>query len=133
MDSLKANPTRSPEAKSPIEVPWIKKESNAPEMYQDVIQTCGAPNKRVTDNVQTMTGTKWTGINRSSCIESGLTIPEHQHQNYAELKGGNFKIANIKLFHETTQVPLSFWCHDTEYLVEVRQHFLGIHQTGAQD
>jgi len=65
----------------------MKKESNAPEMYQDVIRTHGAPNKIVTDNAQTMTGTKWTGINRNYCIETGVTVPDHQHQNYSKVKG----------------------------------------------
>ena len=82
--------------KSKVEfIKLMKIESNAPGMYQDIIRTHGAPNKTVTDNAQTMTGTEWTGINRSYCIESGVTVPDHQHQNYAKLKGGNFKLAHI--------------------------------------
>ena len=100
----------------------MKKESNAPEMYQDIIRTHKGPNKLVTDNAQTMTGIKWTGINRSYCIESGVIVPHHQHQNYAELKGGNFKLATIKLFHETPWAPLSYWCYGAEYLDLVRRH-----------
>jgi hypothetical protein len=99
----------------------MKKEAQAPEMYQDVIRDHGAPNRTVTDNAQVMTGTKWTAINRSYCIESGFTVPHHQHQNYAELQGGNFKLATIKLYHYTPWAPLIYWCYATQYLDMVRR------------
>ena len=57
----------------------MRREANAPEAYEDTIRTIGAPNKTVTDNAKVLIGHKWTSINRKYCIESGLTIPYHQH------------------------------------------------------
>ena len=34
----------------------MKRESNAPKTYEDVIQSVGVPNKTVIDNVQFLTG-----------------------------------------------------------------------------
>ena len=71
----------------------MRHEAMAPEAYTDVIREHGVPNKTVTDNAQVLTGTRWTTINRKYCIETGLTVPHHQHQNYCEGQGGNFKFA----------------------------------------
>ncbi len=65
----------------------MRREANAPEAYEDTIRTIGAPNKTVTDNAKVLTGHKWTSINRKYCIESGLTVPHHQHQNTLKVWG----------------------------------------------
>ncbi len=57
----------------------MKRESEAPSAYEDVVRSIGAPNKMVTDNAKVCTGTKWTTISRRNCIESGLSVPHHQH------------------------------------------------------
>ena len=99
----------------------MKREANAPEAYEDVIREFGAPNKTVTDNAQVLTGTKWTSINRRYCIESGYTVPHHQHQNFSEGEGGNFKFAILKLMHNTPHAPLSYWCYAAQFLDKVRR------------
>ena len=99
----------------------MKREANAPEAYEDVIRSVGAPNKTVTDNATVLTGHRWTTINRKYCIETGLTIPHHQHQNYAEGIGGCFKLAVIKLFHNTPRAPLSYWCYAASFLDKTRR------------
>ena len=75
----------------------------------------------VTDNATVLTGLKWTNINRKYCIETGLTIPHHQRQNYAEGIGGCFKLAVIKLFHNTPHAPLSYWCYAASFLDKTRR------------
>jgi len=40
-----------------------------------------------------LTGHKWTSINHRYCIESGFTVPHHQHQNYSEGEGSNFNLS----------------------------------------
>ena len=62
----------------------MRREVSDPEAYEDTIRTIGAPNKTVTDNTKELTGIKWTSINRKYCIESGVTVPHRQHQNYSE-------------------------------------------------
>jgi len=99
----------------------LKKEANAPEAYEDVIREFGAPNKTVTDNAQVLTGSRWTTINRRYCIESGFTVPHHQHQNFSEGEGGNFKLAILKLLHNTPHAPLSYWCFAAQFLDKVRR------------
>jgi len=73
----------------------MRREAQAPEAYKDLIREHGAPNRTVTDNAKVLTGHKWTSINRRYCIESGFTVPHHQHQNYSEGEGGNFKFAML--------------------------------------
>ena len=68
----------------------MKREENAPEAYEDVIRSAGAPNKTVTDNATGFTGIRWKSINHRYCIETGLAIPHRQHQYYAEGIGGCF-------------------------------------------
>jgi len=99
----------------------MRKESQAPEAYEDIIRQYGAPNKTVTDNAKVLTGTKWTTINRRYCIESGFTVPHHQHQNFSEGEGGNFKFALIKLMHNTPHAPISYWCFAAQFLDKVRR------------
>ena len=94
----------------------MKRKANAPEAYEDVIRSVGAPNKTVTDNAVVLTGLRWTRINCIYCIETDLTIPHHQHQNYAEGISGCFKLAVIKLFHNTPHAPLSYWCFASSLL-----------------
>ena len=76
----------------------MRRKSQAPESYEDVIRHHGAPNRTVTDNAKELICHKWTSINWKYCIESGFTVPHHQHQNYAEGQGGNFKLHLIKLY-----------------------------------
>ena len=96
----------------------MKREANNPEVYKDVIRSVGAPNKTVTDNTVALTGLRRTSINCKYCIETGLTTPHHQRQNYAEGIGRRFKLAVIKLFHNTPRVPLSYWCFAASFLDE---------------
>ena len=67
----------------------MKRESQASEAYEDIIRSVGAPIKTITDNSKAQTDSKWTTINSKYCIETGLTVPHHQHQNYSENEGGN--------------------------------------------
>ena len=73
-----------------------------------------------TDNAQILTGTKWTSINRIYCIATGLAVTKHQHQNYWEQVGGNFKFATLKLFHNTPHAPLSYWYFAASFLDKTR-------------
>ena len=93
----------------------------APEAYLDVIREYGAPNKPVTDNAQVLTGNRWTNITRQHCIATGLTIPHHQHQNYCEEQGGNFKFALQKLLHNTSHAPITYWCYAATFLDKARR------------
>ena len=60
----------------------MRREANAPDKYMDIIRSIGVPNNMVADNDKVLTGQRWTTINRNYCIETGLTVPHHQHQNY---------------------------------------------------
>ena len=97
----------------------MRREAQAPEMYEDIIREHGAPNKTVTDNAKVCTGKRWTTINRRFCIETGLSVPHHQHQNYSEGEGGNLKFRLLKLFHNTPHAPLQYWCFGAEYLDQI--------------
>ena len=97
----------------------MSRESQAPEKYEDIIRHYGAPNKTVTDNARVCTGKRWTKINRKYCIETGLSVPHHQNQNYAEGEGGNMKFRILKLFHNTPHAPLPYWCYAMEFLDQV--------------
>ena len=48
----------------------MRRESQAPEAYEDVIRGIGAPNRTVTDNAQVCKSTRWVTINRRFCIET---------------------------------------------------------------
>ena len=109
----------------------MKRESEAPAAYEDVIRSIGAPNKMVTDNAKVCTGIKWTTISRRFCIESGLSVPHHQHQNYAENCGGNFKLAVLRLLHHTPHAPLCYWCFAAEFLDKVRGYWSKPRLSGA--
>ena len=95
-------------------------EESASETYEDCIRVVGAPNKIVTENYQVLTGTKWTNINRRYLIATGLTVPKHQHRNYCEQVGGNFKFAVFKKNHNTPYVPTSYWCSTAIFLDKTR-------------
>ena len=97
----------------------MRRESQAPEAYEDVIRHVGAPNRTVTDNAKVCKSVKWVTINRRFCIETGLTVPHHQHQNYAEREGGVFKFRILKLFHNTPHAPIQYWCYAAEFLDQV--------------
>ena len=88
----------------------MTRKSKAPEAYEDIIRHYGAPNKTVTDNARECVGIRWTSINRKYCIETGLTVPHHQHQNFAEGEGGNIKYRVLKLLHNTPHAPMHYWC-----------------------
>ncbi len=96
----------------------MKRESQAPDAYLDIIRTIGAPNRTVTDNARVCTGERWTKINRDFCIETGLTIPHHQNQNIAEFEGGCTKLRTLKMFHETPWAPPAYWCYCVDYINE---------------
>ena len=97
----------------------MSRKSQAPEKYEDVIRHYGAPNKTVTDNAKECMGIRWTTVNRKYCIETGLTVPHHQHQNFAEGEGGNMKYRVLKLLHNTPHAPISYWCYALEFLDQV--------------
>ena len=101
----------------------MQRESEAPNTYEDLIRNVGAPNKMVTDNAKVLTGTKWTSISRKYCVATGLTVPDHQHQNFAENCGGNFKLALLRLFHYTPHAPLSYWCYAATFLDKARRYW----------
>ena len=94
----------------------MQKESSAPEACKDCIRDVGAPNKTVTDNDQILTGTKWTNINRRYCIIIDITVPKNQHQNYCENFDGDFKFVALKLFHNNSYAPTSYWCYAASFL-----------------
>ena len=100
----------------------MRRKRQAPEAYEDVIRFIGAPKKTITDNAKTLTGSRWTDINRKYCIKTGLTIPHHQHQNYSEREGGNFKFRVLNLLHNTPHAPTSYWCFAAEFLDQVGAH-----------
>ena len=81
------------------------REVQAHEAYKVYINTAGSPNKTITDNKNVLTGNGWIYINRKYFIETGLTVPHHQHQNYSEGIGGNIKFAVRKLLHHTPHAP----------------------------
>jgi hypothetical protein len=62
-------------------------------------------------------------INRPYCIESGFTVPHHQHQNYSDGEGGKFKFMILKLMHNTKHAHLLYWCFAANCLDKGR-HFL---------
>ena len=59
----------------------MRREAQAPEMYEEIIREHGALNKTVTDNATVCTYKRWTNINRRFYIETGLSIPHQQHQD----------------------------------------------------
>lgn len=78
-------------------------------MYMDVICQHGASNKTVTNNVQVLAGVRWTEVIHKYGIETVLTVPFHQYQNFCEGQGGNSKLALQKLLHITPHTPLQYW------------------------
>ena len=98
----------------------MSREANTPEAYEDTIRSIGDPNKTITDNAAVLTGLKQTPINHIYCIEYGLTIPLHQHQNYSKGGGGNFKFVILKLYHNTSHALISYWCFSANYLDKCR-------------
>ena len=57
----------------------MRRETQAPEAYENVIRCIRVPNRTVTDNARVCKSEKWTSINRKFCIETGLIVPYHQH------------------------------------------------------
>ena len=97
----------------------MRREVQAPEMYEEIIREHGVPNKTVIGNAKVCTDKQWTTINPRICIETGLSVPHHQHQNYSEGEGGNLKFRLLKLFHNTPHAPLKYWCFGAEYLDQI--------------
>ena len=97
----------------------IYMESQANEMYGDIIRQHGAPNKTVTDNARVCTGKRYTTINRRFCIEIGLSVPHHRYKKCAQSEGGNLKYRMFKLFHHTHHIPIQYWCFGFEYMNQV--------------
>ena len=93
----------------------MRREAQAPEVYEDCIRTVGALNKTVTDNVKVLAGNIWTSINCKYCTETGLTVPHHQHQNYSEGIGCNIKFAVLKLLHNTPHAPEQYWWYAASF------------------
>ena len=100
----------------------MHKGSSAPESYEDCIRAVGSLNKPVIENSQVLTGTKWTNISRRYFIDTGLTVPKHQHQNYCEQVGGNVKFSVLKLFHNTPHAPVSYWYYAASFLDKTRRY-----------
>ena len=94
-------------------------ESHAPGMYEVIIREHGDPNKTVIDNAKVCTIKRWTSINRMFCIETGLSVPHYQHQNYSEGEGSNLKFRILKLFHNTPHAPLQYWYFGAKYLDQI--------------
>ena len=68
-----------------------------------------------------MTGSSWLAVCRDFCIESHNSEAYHQNQNLAERRGGNYKFAIVKLFHNSpSEVPEEFWCYAMEFIALVR-------------
>ena len=105
-----------------VKIILMRRESQASEAYEDVIRSIGTPIKTITDISRAQTDSKWTNINRRCCIETGLTVPHHQHQNYSENEGGNFKFKVLKLLQNTTHAPTLYWCYATEFLDQVASY-----------
>ena len=104
------------------DVPYLmRKESQASNCFRDFVRQIGAPRVIVNDNAKTMTGNNWLSVCRDFCIEDHNSEAYHQNQNLAERRGGIYKLAIIKLFHNTpTSVPISFWCYALEFIALVR-------------
>ena len=101
----------------------LMREAHTPLAYEDLVCEVGAPNRMITDNPKVMTGSVWKGISCRYCIEGGLTVPHHQHQNYAENCVGNFKLALLRLLHNTPHAPLSYWCYAAKFLDKIWQYW----------
>ena len=104
------------------DVPYLmRKESQASNCFRDFVCQIGAPRVIVNDNAKAMTGNNWLSVCRDFCIKDHNSEAYHQNQNLAERRGGIYKLAIIKLFHNTpTSVPISFWCYALEFIVLVR-------------
>ena len=66
----------------------MRRETNTPQSYQDIITFIRVPNKTVTDNKKVLI----------DCIENGLTVPRHRQQHCAEGIVSNFGFAGTKLY-----------------------------------
>ena len=60
-------------------VAFMRRKSQAPEAYDDLIRSVGVTNKTATDNAQVLTGTRWNLINRRYYISTGITVPLRQY------------------------------------------------------
>ena len=96
------------------------REAMAPDAYLDIIPEHGVPNETITGNVQVLTGTRWTNINRQYCIATGLTVPHHQHQTYSEGQGGNFEFGLQKLLHNMPYALDTYWCFAAMFVDKAR-------------
>ncbi len=98
----------------------MKRKSQAPSKFQDLVREVGAPNAMITDNARELTGDKWLEVCHTYCIEDHTTEAYHPNQNLAERRGGDIKTAVLILFHHTPHAPIEFWCYALEYLGLIR-------------
>ena len=84
-----------------------------------MVQEHSAPNKTVTKNFQVLTRNRLTNINRQYYIATGLMVPHHQHQNYCEVQGGNYKCILQKLFINIPHAPNVYCCYAVMFLDKV--------------
>jgi hypothetical protein len=105
----------------------MHREAEAPNTYENLIRSLAALNKMVMDNVKELTGSKLRSIYRRYCVATGLTVLEHQQQNFAENCGGNFKLALWRLFHYTPHAPLSYWCYAAEFMDKGHRYWSYLH------
>ena len=96
------------------------RDDNSPEAYTYLIRSICAPNKTVADNAMVLIGSKWSNTNRKYCIETGLTVPHYQHQNYYEGVGSDFKILSLKLFHNVPHALILYLCYAACFLDKTR-------------
>ena len=105
------------------DVRLMKREAEAPTHFLDFIRQVGAPNISVTDNASVFTSEKWTDILKKYCIDNGLTEAHHQNGNPAERRGGDLKVAVLKVFQFTPWAPARYWCYLLEHLAFVRSFY----------
>ena len=75
----------------------MKKESLAPQTFEDYIREHGAPHTIKSDSAKIITGDKWLSIVRRAFIWSIFSEPECQHQNLAERRIGHVKSLTIMI------------------------------------
>jgi hypothetical protein len=97
----------------------MKREAEAPTHFLDFIRQVGAPNISVTDNASIFNSSKWTDILRKYCIDNGLTEAHHQNGNPAECRGGDLKVAVLKVFQFTPWAPARYWCYCHDQFAEL--------------
>ena len=98
----------------------MRRKSQSADTYWDFIRMVGAPNKCITDNAKEFKCQDWMRVNRLHCITVGYSEVKHQNHNLAERRGGDLKMAVLKLFNNTPTAPLRYWCYALEFITFVR-------------